>query len=100
MDCRKWQSAFLAKLRALLGPHAPPAKWKTVVRQAVDLDDHRREDLLLEADGHPPLPVYLLLPRQKTEKALPGIANPAFRAGVQDDIEALEKALGSVNARR
>lgn len=70
---RKWQSEFATKLRSLLGPHAPPAKWKTIVRQRVDLDDHRREDLLLEAEGHPPLPVYLLLPRRKNDKPRPGV---------------------------
>jgi dienelactone hydrolase len=71
-DCRKWQRDFAAKLRSLLGPHAPPTKWKTVSRRAADLDDHRREELLLEADGHPPLPVYLLLPHKK-RKPGPGI---------------------------
>ena len=30
-ECRKWQAAFAAKLRSLLGPHKPPAAWKTVV---------------------------------------------------------------------
>lgn len=64
-EARRWQAEFGAKLRALLGPHQPPAKWKTITRRAVDLDDHRREELLLVADGHPSLPVDLLLPRPK-----------------------------------
>jgi dienelactone hydrolase len=68
-DCRAWQRAFSSKLRSLLGPHEPPGKWKTTLRQAVDLKDHRREELLLEAEGHPPLPVYLLLPRRKAKKS-------------------------------
>lgn len=72
-ECRKWQGEFTAKLRSLLGVHAPPAKWKTVSRSAVDLDDHRREELVLEADGHPPLPLYLLVPRRKPAKPGPGI---------------------------
>lgn len=72
-ECRKWQGEFAAKLRSLLGPHAPPAKWKTVVRGTADLEDHRREELLLVADGYPPLPVYLLLPRPKGEKRRAGV---------------------------
>jgi dienelactone hydrolase len=72
-ECRKWQDEFAAKLRSLLGPHAPPAKWKTIVQNSVDLKDHRREELILEAEGHPPLPVYLLLPQRATAKPGPGL---------------------------
>jgi dienelactone hydrolase len=72
-DCRKWQTQFLAKLRELLGPFAPPKTWKTRVVGAADLDDFRREDLVLEADGHPPLPVYLLLPRPRVGKRRAGV---------------------------
>jgi dienelactone hydrolase len=71
-ECRKWQTEFAAKLRSLLGPYTPPAKWKTVVQNSADLDDHRREELLLIADGIPPLPVYLLLPK-KADKRRPGV---------------------------
>jgi dienelactone hydrolase len=72
-ECQAWQEKFSGKLKSLLGPHSPPAKWKTVVRQAIDLEDHRREDLLLQAKGHPPLPIYLLLPRGKSSKARAGV---------------------------
>jgi dienelactone hydrolase len=72
-ECRRWQAAFAAKLRSLLGPHAPPKAWDTVVERTVTLDDHRREELVLTARGHPPLPVYLLLPRNKPKKPLPGV---------------------------
>jgi dienelactone hydrolase len=72
-ECRRWQAAFSAKLRSLLGPHAPPAKWQTTVERRTDLDDHRREELVLTADGHPPLPLYLLLPHKKTERRQAGI---------------------------
>ncbi len=71
-DARKWQADFAGKLRSLLGPHTPPAKWKTIVRQSENLKDHRREELLLVAEGHPPLPVYLLLPQRKGKK-VPGV---------------------------
>jgi dienelactone hydrolase len=72
-DCRKWQAEFAARLRSLLGPHTPPDKWQTVVERRVELEDHRREELVLVAQGHPPLPVYLLLPRGKRTKPRPGI---------------------------
>jgi dienelactone hydrolase len=72
-DCRKWQAEFAAKLRALLGPHQPPAKWKVSVERTALLKDHRREELILTAEGHPPLPVYLLLPLQKSDKPRPGV---------------------------
>lgn len=71
-ECRKWQAEFGATLRKLLGPHAPPANWKTVVQGVTELDDHRREELVLTADGCPPLPVYLLLPKSKDGKK-PGV---------------------------
>ncbi len=62
-ECRAWQAAFARKLRELLGPHLPPHAWKTTVERVVELDDHRREELLLTAEGHPPLPVYVLVPK-------------------------------------
>ena len=67
-DCRAWQKSFDAKLRTLLGPHTPPAKWKTIVVSVKEFDDHRREELHLIADGFPALPVYLLVPKGKTGK--------------------------------
>jgi hypothetical protein len=36
-ECRTWQAEFAARLRALLGPHRPPARWKTVVERSVEL---------------------------------------------------------------
>jgi dienelactone hydrolase len=72
-ECRAWQTEFSAKLRDLLGPHRPPASWRTETERTVDLDDHRREELVLHADGHPPLPVYLLLPAGHEEKPRPGV---------------------------
>ena len=72
-ECRQWQAAFSAKLRTLLGPHRPPAKWQTTVERIVELKDHRREELLLTAEGHPPLPVYLLVPLGKSDKPRPGV---------------------------
>jgi dienelactone hydrolase len=72
-ECRKWQGEFAAKLRSLLGPHKPPAKWKTSVENSIDLDDHHREALVLTAEGHPPLPVYLLTPLKKADQPRAGV---------------------------
>jgi dienelactone hydrolase len=72
-ECRKWQAAFRKQLLELLGPHAPPTKWQTVVKGVVLQKDHSREELLLQAKGFPPLPVYLLLPRPKSDRRRPGV---------------------------
>jgi dienelactone hydrolase len=72
-ECQQWQKEFAAKLRAQLGPHQPPAKWKTVVERTVEFPDHRREELVLFAEGHPPLPVHLLLPLDKAKGPRPGV---------------------------
>lgn len=72
-ECTRWQQQFAAQLRKLLGPHQPPEKWKTVVERSVELEDHRRDELLLVAAGFPPLPVYLLFPRDNGKKPLPGV---------------------------
>jgi hypothetical protein len=71
--CRQWQKEFADKLRCLLGPHTPPARWKTHVERRVELKDHRRDELVLTADGQPPLPVYLLAPLAKASKRRPGL---------------------------
>jgi hypothetical protein len=68
-DCRAWQGAFGTKLRSLLGPHQPPQEWKVIVRQVTELEDHRREELTLTAEGHSPLPVYLLVPRGEAKRS-------------------------------
>lgn len=103
-ECQQWQEQFRAKLKSLLGPHDPPATWKTTVRGSAQLEGFRRDDLLLEAAGHPPLPVYLLVP------TTPG---PKRRAGVialhghgehghhpiagRDDLPGVERAIAGSN---
>src|ERR1043166_1803301 len=72
-ECRAWHTEFAAKLRTLLGPHQPPKEWKTTLERVVELKDHRREELVLTAEGHPPLPIYLLVPLEKWDKPRPGI---------------------------
>lgn len=72
-DCRVWQKQFAAKLHSLLGPHLPPKEWKVIEERIVQLKDHTRQELVLMAKGHPPLPLYLLMPRAKPGQRLPGI---------------------------
>jgi dienelactone hydrolase len=101
-ECRKWQAEFAAKLRSLLGPYTPPPKWKTEVRGSADLEDHRREELVLTADGYPALPVYLLLPRPKATKRRPGVLALHGHGGHghhpvagRDDLPGVAKAIES-----
>jgi dienelactone hydrolase len=98
-----WQKEFAAKLNTLLGPHAPPAKWKTIVVQTWKLDDHRREELLLVADGYPPLPVYLLSPIAKGKRR-PGIVaihghgeHGHHAVAGRDDLPGVAAAIKSAN---
>jgi dienelactone hydrolase len=72
-ECRAWQGRFRAKLSELVGPHQPPAEWRTTVEDEADQGDHVRRSLLLEADGHPTLPVHLLLPKGPSSTKLPAV---------------------------
>jgi dienelactone hydrolase len=103
-ECRKWQDEFAAKLRSLLGPHKPPAKWKTTVERTKELDDHRREELVLTADGHPALPVYLLTPLKKAERPRAGVlaihghgAHGYDPVAGRDDLPGVAAAIKSAN---
>jgi dienelactone hydrolase len=105
-DAKKWQASFGEKLRQLLGPHTPPKTWKTSTRETKDFDDYSREDLVLTADKHPPLPVYLLRPRgkAKAEKKLPGVVAIHGHGGYghhpvagRDDLPGVAKAIENAN---
>ena len=73
-DCKRWKRKFKAKLNELLGDSAPPKTWDAKVEEIVHLDDHYRHHLLLEADGIPSVPVYLLIPKGLTKgQKAPGI---------------------------
>ena len=72
-ECVTWQQNFAAQLRNLLGPHQPPPEWETVVERHVELDDHRRDELILRAPGHPDLPVYLLTPKRAADRPWPAV---------------------------
>lgn len=70
-EARRWQAEFAFKLRELLGPHRPPAKWDCRLERRVELSTHVREERLLTADGLAPVPFYLLLPRDNADAARP-----------------------------
>lgn len=99
-----WQKQFAAKLRASLGPHSPPKQWETIVERQVELEDHYRDELVLMAPGHSPLPVYLLRPKEKSDKpraavlAIHGHGEYGYEpvAG-RDDLPGVDKAIASAN---
>jgi dienelactone hydrolase len=103
-ECRQWQTRFAAKLRELLGAHAPPAQWRTEVRAVTELADHRREELLLHAQGHPSLPVYLLVPRAGATGKRPGVvalhghgAHGHQPVAGRDDLPGVAQAIAGAN---
>jgi dienelactone hydrolase len=103
-ECRAWQGEFAVRLRSLLGPHKPPGQWKTVVQRTTNLDDHRREELVLQAEGHPPLPVYLLTPSSKSDNKHPGVlalhghgSHGHHPVAGRDDLPGVDKAIQGSN---
>lgn len=58
-----WQQEFGKVLSGLIGPHLPPKQWKVKVLSSRELPDHTREELLLESDAAPSLPLYVLRPK-------------------------------------
>lgn len=66
-----WQRAFGAKLSDLVGPHTPPKQWTVKTLATIELPDHTREELLIEADGTPSLPLYVLRPKRDGAQKLP-----------------------------
>lgn len=99
-----WQKEFSAKLNELIGPHAPPKLWTVKVLSTRAFADFTREELLLEADGAPSLPLYVLRPISTTQTRFPivlclhghGRFGHDAVAGV-DDTPELKGAIGSCN---
>ena len=71
-ECLEWQKKFEQVLRSLLGPFQPPQNWQATREHRVEFDDHVRDELVLEADGVPTLPLYYLRPL-RVKARLPGI---------------------------
>ena len=66
-----WQREFGAKLRELIGPHTPPKQWRVKTLGVREFSDHTREELLLESDAAPSLPLYVLRPKRTDAKQFP-----------------------------
>lgn len=61
-ECQAWQREFRGKLLELLGNPAPPKKWTVVAEATRRFDNFTREDLILNADGLPSVPLAVLKP--------------------------------------
>jgi len=72
-ECRAWQKEFTAKLREALGPYDPPKQWKVTSVRKVEHDDYTFEDVILEAKGHPSLPLCVLTPKNAAKGKHAGI---------------------------
>lgn len=101
-ELRAWQTGFGVTLRKLLGPHQPPKQWKTIVEGREELDGYTRERLTLMAEGHPPLPVFRLLPRPLPEKPCAGVVAIHGHSGVygvvgHDDLPGVDKLIEEAN---
>jgi dienelactone hydrolase len=72
-ECIEWQDSFTTKLGELLGTYRPPMEWQTIRQRTVELPDHYREELVLKAEGHTSLPVFLLRPKTASSDHLPGV---------------------------
>lgn len=70
-ELAEWQQKFSTKLRAMLGPHRPPAAWREQRLSRTELPDHTREEWLLESDGVPSLPLYILRPKMDERERRP-----------------------------
>ena len=66
-----WQREFSGKLRELIGPHTPPKQFRVKTLSVREFPDHTREELLLEADATPSLPLYVLRPKPTGAKQFP-----------------------------
>lgn len=103
-DLAAWQQEFGGKLGELIGPHAPPKAWTVKKLSTREFSDHSREELLLEGDATPALPLYILRPKLSTGKPFPIVlclhGHGAFGhdvvAGV-DDTPAMREAIAKSN---
>ena len=66
-----WQREFSAKLRELIGPHSPPKQWNVTTLSQHEFPDYTHQELQLEADATPSLPLYILRPKRTDLKRFP-----------------------------
>ncbi len=72
-QCRQWQQQFRTKLQSCLGPYDPPASWTIASDSTAQADGYTRRHVILQAAGHPDLPLYLLTPAVKATRKRAGI---------------------------
>jgi dienelactone hydrolase len=104
-ELRAWQQRFSAKLNELIGPHTPPANWQARQLSHREFPDFTRDEFLLQAEGTPSLPLYVLRPSAPPETKFPIIlclhghgefGNDAV-AGVDEDRPAVAAAIKQSN---
>jgi dienelactone hydrolase len=103
-ECIAFQDRFRSRLKDALGAYNPPKAWKTTLVRTWELAGFRRDELLLEAEGHPPLPVYLLVPERAKSERRPGVlalhghgAYGHHPIAGRDDLPDVAKAIASAN---
>jgi dienelactone hydrolase len=103
-ECRAFQEQFRSKLKERLGPFQPPQSWNTRILSSVALEGYRRDELLLEAEAQPALPMYLLVPdaarqrRRPCVLALHGHGEFGHHAiAGRDDLPGVAKAITAAN---
>jgi dienelactone hydrolase len=70
-ELHAWQQRFAAKLNELIGPHASPKKWEARALSHREFPDFTRDEFLLEAEGTPSLPLYVLRPTAPADAKFP-----------------------------
>ena len=61
-EFRRWRKQFRSQLENLLGDSTPPRNWTVKDEGRTAFEDHSRYELLLQAEGVPSVPLYLLVP--------------------------------------
>jgi dienelactone hydrolase len=104
-ECRAWQAKFRTTLTSLLGESTPPAKWSVEEESVFESSKFTRRELLLHADGIPPLPVYLFVPKGlKDDEKAPAVvavhghgAHGHHSVAGRDDLEGVAASIEKAN---
>ncbi len=104
-EFQEWKRQFRAKLQELLGDSTPPDSWSIQEEATSEYEDHTRYQMILQAEGHPDLPVYLLLPQGATARnQVPGVVCLHGHGAYgyepivgRTDIEGVARAIQSAN---
>ena len=69
----KWKSKFRKKLIKLLGDISPPGSWQCYEQSRTDFEDHTRLEFILQSEGTPSVPLYLLIPKGQKAGPMPAV---------------------------